>query len=151
MKLLCVAAAFFGLVLGLELEAVFDQRGVLGTFKAYPNGLVVIDIAHGLLPGGLHEYHIHEHSVGRGDCASAGGIFDPEGAGGSAVGSAVGDLSAKWGRLRGTAEGTVLKSFVDGRVAAHFKALAGRSVVIHDVAGHRWVCADIKARALGDE
>ena len=134
-------------------EVAFDDGVTSGTIrfeqaKAYPNSspttvLVDVEYVDGSDPSVDHMWHVHESAVTDGDCASAGGHYNPLGAPNTcSTGLSdaekleqceLGDLTGKLGTVDVP---TVNLAYGDANLPLSGPyGIAGRSVVLHAAAG----------------
>ncbi|KAI9137716.1 superoxide dismutase, partial [Paraphysoderma sedebokerense] len=117
-------------------------------------GLDVEIKATALTPNQEFSYHIHVSPVVAGNCTSTGGHYDPLNVTARGVVPVPGDLSTfekgdlsgKFGKLKSNAEGKLSEGGKDkySDTTITLADLTGRSIVIHDAAGKRIGCADLK-------
>ena len=106
--------------------------GLLGTvtFERVGSAVQVAYNIRGLVPGSRHGFYIHESADFSDGCLSAGGYFNPFGAGGPSASSRnVGDL----GNIEADDQGVATGVFTDTQLTlAGDNTVVGRSVVLHE-------------------
>ncbi|XP_011270085.1 hypothetical protein CAOG_08503, partial [Capsaspora owczarzaki ATCC 30864] len=150
-------------------NAYFNSQGVVGVISFSQTNQydpVAISVQLDGVTGSVSNrpWHVHTFPVET-DCsaASVGGHFNPFNAPASSAGYATtcnansasrhvscetGDLSGKFGplvngKIAGQ-PGRIVESFVDPTISLYgINSIAGRSVVIHQADGTRWICATI--------
>lgn len=139
--------------------ATIANSSIAMTVKFYPGSdanTVAIDVqaTTGLTPSmGPYTYHIHLAPVNNASCATTLGHWNPTGvnytvaAGVSGTLSSfeAGDLSGKFGKIPGSADGSFSKAtYMDPTIAiSGMNSITGKSVTVHNVNGTRIACANI--------
>ena len=142
--------------------AIFAMNGVTGTIRfSQPslssNTTMRVDL-YGL-NANAKLYHVHTSPINSSlpaadscSAASVGGHFNPKGVAGACNPAQpetceYGDLSGKFGDLSGLSS-LAAKEYTNNNLPLSGNdTIVGRSIVVHDTAGGRWVCANIVMRA----
>lgn len=140
---------------GTSATAKITGPGITGIIKfeyVKDLGFMAVNVSISGLPAGLHPYHIHEHGVVGGDCASALEHFNPTNIPSTTHCDRIhpkktcqmGDLSAKYGPL---SEGKIKLAFYEPflKFSPQKMSIIGKSVVIHSPDLKRIACGNIES------